>query len=427
MEYYGIEYLRRKLAMKRVRVRVRYNYYEMKDRAGRPSAIMPPWLKGMYTACVGWCAKSVDALADRLVFDGFEDDFFQSETIFNENNPDILFSSLIRESMVAGCAFVQIAHGENGEKIPRLSVLTADRATGIIDEFTGLLKEGYAVLEKDENGDPVLEAWFTPEFTEYYKKGAEPYREENPARWPLLVPVMFRPDAKRPFGHSRITRAGMYYQDLAKSTLERAEVSAEFYSFPQKYVSGLDPDADALDTWRATISTMLRFDKDEAGDRPTLGQFTQQSMSPYTEQLRTAAAMFAGDSGLTLDDLGFVTDNPSSAEAIKAAHENLRVTARKAQRTYGSSFGNVALLSASVRDNFGYARSLIAGMRPLWLPVFEPDAAMLSTVGDGAIKINQAVPGYFTKESLKTLTGIEPAEIEEPETAVEIVTGAAEE
>ena len=430
MEYYGIEYLRRKLAHKRVRVRVRYNYYEMKDRAGRPSAVMPPWLKGLYTACVGWCAKSVDALADRLVFDGFEDDFFQSETIFNENNPDILFSSLIRESMVAGCAFVQIAHGENGEKIPRLSVLTADRATGVIDEFTGLLKEGYAVLEKDENGDPILEAWFTPEFTEYYKKGAEPYREENPARWPLLVPVMFRPDAKRPFGHSRITRAGMYYQDLAKSTLERAEVSAEFYSFPQKYVSGLDPDADALDTWRATISTMLRFDKDEAGDRPTLGQFTQQSMSPYTEQLRTAAAMFAGDSGLTLDDLGFVTDNPSSAEAIKAAHENLRVTARKAQRTYSSAFGNVAVIAASVRDNRPYDRAMIPTLDAAWLPVFEPDAAMLSTVGDGAIKINQAVPGYFTKESLKTLTGIDPAEITEPEPVAEIEpepeTGALE-
>lgn len=47
-------------------------------------------------------------------------------------------------------------------------------------------------------------------------------------------------------------------------------------------------------------------------------------MSPYTEQLRTAAAGFAGETGLTLDDLGFATDNPSSAEAIKAPHENLR-------------------------------------------------------------------------------------------------------
>ena len=36
-------------------------------------------------------------------------------------------------------------------------------------------------------------------------------------------------------------------------------------------------------------------------------------MTPHTEQLRMFAALFAGETGLTLDDLGFVTDNPSSA------------------------------------------------------------------------------------------------------------------
>lgn len=35
---------------------------------------------------------------------------------------------------------------------------------------------------------------------------------------------------------------------------------------------------------------------------------------------------------------------------------------------------------------------------------------MLSTVGDGAIKINQAVPNFFTAANLRTLTGIEAAE-----------------
>lgn len=214
----------------------------------------------------------------------------------------------------------------------------------------------------------------------------------------------------------------MYYQEFARNTLERAEISAEFYSFPQKYVTGLDPEADPLDTWKASISSMLRFDKDENGDSPKLGQFTQQSMSPYTEQLRTAAAMFSGETGLTLDDLGFVTDNPSSAEAIKAAHENLRMTARKAQRTYGTAFANVGYISASLRDEYPYSRALVSQMKPRWLPVFEPDAAMLSSIGDGAIKVNQAVPNYFTKDTLETLTGIE-AGFEEPTESVEVEEG----
>ena len=192
----------------------------------------------------------------------------------------------------------------------------------------------------------------------------------------------------------------------ALRTIKRSEISAEFYSFPQKYVLGLSEDADPMDKWKATMSSFLSFTKDEDGDKPVLGQFTQQSMSPYTEQLRTFAALFAGETGLTLDDLGFVTDNPSSAEAIKASHENLRLAARKSQRTFGSGFLNTGYLAACLRDDFPYQRRQLYLTKAAWEPVFEPDAAMLSGIGDGAVKINQAVPGYFSKENLRDLTGI---------------------
>ena len=131
-------------------------------------------------------------------------------------------------------------------------------------------------------------------------------------------------------------------------------------------------------------------------------------MTPYMDQLRTFAALFSAETGLTLDDLGFVTDNPSSADAIKAAHESLRLTARKAQKTFGSGFLNVGYVAACVRDNFPYKREQFYLSTPIWEPVFEPDAAMLSSIGDGAIKINQAVPGYFNERNLSVLTGIRP-------------------
>ena len=200
----------------------------------------------------------------------------------------------------------------------------------------------------------------------------------------------------------------MKLQQGALRTLLRSEVAAEFYSFPQKYITGLSQDADGFDKWKATIASFIALTKDDDGDKPSVGQFAQQSMSPYTEQLRTFAALFAGETGLTLDDLGFVTDNPSSAEAIKASHENLRLAARKAQRTFGSGFLNAGYLAACVRDQFTYQRSQIYMTKPVWEPVFEPDAAMLSGIGDGAAKINQAVPGYFGKDNMRDLTGIDP-------------------
>lgn len=419
IQYKGIAYLRRKLNNKRERVLTRYKYYEMKNIA-RDSSLIPPGMEWMKST-VGWCAKAVDSLADRLVFHSFQNDNFDLTEIFSMNNPDILFDNAILSALISSCCFVYISADESG--YPRLQVIDGGNATGILDPITGLLKEGYAVLERDDNESPVLEAWFTSGRTEYIRKGVSKTQViNNPAPYPLLVPIINRPDAVRPFGHARISRACMDITNSALRTIKRSEVSAEFYSFPQKYVLGLDPEAEPMEKWKATVSTLLSFTKDEDGDKPSVGQFTQQSMSPYTEQLRTFAALFAGETGLTLDDLGFVSDNPSSAEAIKASHENLRLIARKAQRTFGSGFLNTGYLAACLRDKYAYQRQQLYLTKPVWEPIFEPDAAMLSGIGDGAAKINQAVPGYFNKDNLRELTGIEPSKLE----VVEVTAPAGE-
>lgn len=403
-DYKGIGYLRAKLVQKRTRVLMRYRYYEMKNAVRDFGLVTPPAFRA-FSETLGWCGKAVDSLADRLAFREFRDDNFQLNGIYQMNNADVLFDSAILSAMVASCSFIYISPDANG--FPRLQVIDGGNATGVLDPITGLLQEGYAVLQRSDSGAPVLEAYFTPGRTEYHQKGRGTIRtDKNDAPYPLLVPIIYRPDAARPFGHSRISRACMGIVQGALRTLKRSEISAEFYSFPQKYVLGLSPDADPLDSWRATLSSMLQFTKDEDGDKPTVGQFTQQSMSPYTEQLRTFAALFAGETGLTLDDLGFVTDNPSSAEAIKASHENLRLAARKAQRTFGSGFLNAGYLAACVRDRYPYKREQLYLTRAVWEPVFEPDAAILSAIGDGVGKINEALPGYFGANNLRDLTGI---------------------
>ena len=404
MAYKGKEYLKNKLALKRNRVLMRYRYYDMKNGVKYFKSLIPTefmWMAGT----MGWCGKAVDSLADRLSFREFREDNFDLNTIFRMNNADILFDSAILSALIASCCFVYISPDTSG--YPRLQVIDGGNATGVLDPITGLMTEGYAVLERGEDSEPDLEAYFVAGRTEYYRGNKLTRVDRNSAPYPLLVPIVYRPDAIRPFGHSRISRACMNLMQGALRTLLRSEVSAEFYSFPQRYITGLDPDAEEMDKWQATISTLLRFSRNEEGGETKLGQFPQQSMSPYTEQLRTFASLFAGETGLTLDDLGFVTDNPSSAEAIKASHENLRLAARKTQKTFGSGFLNVGYLAACVRDDFPYKRQQLYLTKAAWEPVFEPDAAMLSSIGDGVGKINQAVPGYFGKENLRDLTGID--------------------
>lgn len=405
-EYKGIEYLKNKLNIKRSRVLMRYKYYELKNQIRDLNiSMIPPnmrWIKPV----LGWCSKAVDSVADRLAFSGFGgNDGFSLNEIFRLNNPDILTDAAILGSLISSCNFIYISQGEDG--FPRLQNISGSEATGIIDPITNMLTEGYAVLERDEYKKPTLEAYFIPGRTDIYINGKLNDSYDNSAPYALLVPIIYRPDAVRPFGHSRITRACIEYTQQAARTLRRSEVAAEFYSYPQKYVLGLADDAEKMEAWRATMSALLDFRRDADGNVPQVGQFQAASMAPFLDQLKSIASMFAGETGLTLEDLGFSTGNPPSYDAIRASHENLRLTARKAQRTFGSGFVNVGFLAACLRDGYSYSRSAFVDIKPEWQPIFEPDASALGALGDAIYKINEAVPGFIGKNTMRQLTGLE--------------------
>lgn len=404
MEYKGIGYLQQKLNRKRIRVGVRYKFYEMKNVTFDFGISTPPDLR-YWNSVVGWCAKAVDALADRLNFYGFRDDVFGLQQIYDMNNKDTLFDSAILGALISACSFVYISEDENG--YPRLQVIDGGNATGIIEPTTGLMTEGYAVLQRDELGVATKEAYFTREYTAYYEGGVLTDYRPNKTSYALLVPVIFRPDAVRDFGHSRISRACMSITGSALRTIKRSEISAEFYSFPQKWVTGVDRTAEKMDKWTAAMSAMMKFSLNQDGtDHVKLGQFNQQSQEPHLAQLRMFAALFAGETGLTLDDLGFATENPSSSEAIKAQHENLRLTAKKAMKTFGTGFINAGYLAACIRDDYKYNRSQLYLTTPVWYPAFPADVSSFGAIGDALGKINTAYPDYMTPEKLFDLTGV---------------------
>lgn len=403
----GIGYLKRKLATKQSRVQTRYRYYEMKECHTPRNLMVPDQLKNKFSIKLGWCTKAVDSLADRLQFRGFKNDNLDLTSIYQMNNFDVLADSAILGALITSCDFIYISMDKNG--YPRMQVIDGYNATGIMDEITGMLEEGYAVLDRDENDQIISEAYFGKGYTDFYIKGQEPYRIENICSYPLLVPIVYRPDAKRPFGHSRISRACMKYQNNVADTLLNMAICSETNAFVQKYIAGSDPDME-FDSSRAWMSSFLNISANEDGTKPDLGQFQQASLAPYIDEIETQASLFAGEVGLTLDDLGFSKSNPASVDAIRASHENLRLTARKAQRQFGIGFLNAGYLAACLRDDFDYNREVLYETKPIWEPVFEPDANAIGMIGDAAVKVNSAVPGYFNAENLRDLTGIDSDE-----------------
>lgn len=399
----SLERLRRKLKAKQGRVNLRYNFYEAKNYARDLGISTPPQLQWLKSA-LGWNALAVDKLADRLVLRGFKNDFFNLSQIYQINNLPALTDGAILDALIAACSFLMI---DQESDYPRIVGIDAANATGDIDPRTGFLEEGYAVLERDRRGKPIREAHFMPFLTDYYENGELVAHYQHPCKYPLLVPIVFRPDARRPFGHSRISRSCMNYTTAAMRTLKRSEVASEFFSFPQRWAVGLDENFEKLDKWRATMSSLLQFEVNQDGqNHVSLGQFQQGSMEPHVDQIKMLASLYAGETGLTLDDLGFPTAVPSSAEAIKASHDTLRGIGRKAQRTFSTGFLNAGLCAASIRDGQTYDRRQIYNTSTTWGPLFEPDAAALGAIGDGLAKIAQTYPDAIPPETISEMLGV---------------------
>ena len=126
-DYRGIEYLRKKLNQKRSRVLRRYKFYEMKNVVRDMGIATPPSLQWLQSV-LGWNAKAVDSIADRLEFRGFRDDNFDMKGIFQMNNPDILYDSAVLSALISSCCFIYISKG--ADDFPRLQVIDGSNATG---------------------------------------------------------------------------------------------------------------------------------------------------------------------------------------------------------------------------------------------------------------------------------------------------------
>lgn len=111
MNYMGMGYLQRKLALFKTGVDKRYRYYAMDDRDNTRSIVMPDNVREMYRSVIEWTAKGVDSLADRIIFREFANDDFNAWEIFKANNPDIFFDTAIQSALIASCCFVYIMPG----------------------------------------------------------------------------------------------------------------------------------------------------------------------------------------------------------------------------------------------------------------------------------------------------------------------------
>lgn len=351
---------------------------------------------------VDWPRKAVLALANRSVLDGYtaKDAEVADELRAISDANDL--TSLYRRSVIGQlkhcCGFWTVTGSGSGS--PVISAYPATAAAALWDDALKSIRCGLVVVESaarqgTDERVPTLVGVYEPgcviELRADGGRWVASYRPHGMGR-PLMEPMPYEPTLERPFGQSRITRTVMSITDDAVREKARSEIAAEFAAFPQKWLLGTDAETiNDGNRYSAAMGVMQEVAKDPDGDSPTIWQSPQLTMQPHIDYMRSLAAQFAGETDLPLSSLGVVSDNPSSAEAIYAAKEDLVIDAQNLNRSNAQALRNVALMALAVSHGTDWATERDAGhgVEPMFRDEARPSVVSMS---DALLKQVQAIP-----------------------------------
>ena len=321
---------------------------------------IPPSMRGLQTVA-GWGGTVVDVLEERLDWLGWTselDDFGLGE-VYAQNGLDVDSGMAHLDSLIFGVSFVAIGSGFDGEPHPLITPHSPESMTAEWDRRTRRLSSALAVVT--ENGTPV-------EVT-LYQHGDTSRFKSHSGRWVALerdahgmerLPVVAVPNrvrGSRELGRSEITKAVRYYTDAASRTMLGLEVNREFYNAPQRIGLNVDDSmfqdesGNPISAWSSIMGRVWNIPANDEGlPAPDVKQFAPASPAPYIDQVKGYATLLAAEAGIPPAYLGFQTDNPASADAIRAGEARLVKRAERRQASFGRAWLEVGRLALLVRD-----------------------------------------------------------------------------
>lgn len=397
------------------------NFYEGRYAIRDLGLSIPPELRSLGVV-VGWPGTAVDVLEERLDFLGWAqtNGDLGLDQVYTDNALDSDSSECHLDALLYGCSFVAVGSGEDDEPSPLITVESPQDMTGYYDRRKRRL-EAALLIDEEDHGEPMTVVLYLPESTSRYVKEQGRWRMEyrddhGLGRTPVVL-VANRPRGSRPEGRSEITRAVRHYTLAAGRTLLGMEVHREFYQAPQRYVLGAAeeafqrPDGSKISQWETIMGRVWALERDEDGDLPTVGQFPQSQPGPYLDQVKGLAQLFAAECGIPASYLGFYTQNPSSADAIRAGEARLVKRAERRQVAFGHAWLEVARLALLIRDG-AVPDDLSSMIRINWRDAATPTRAAQA---DEATKLVGS--GILTPDSRVTYSriGLTPQEMSQLE------------
>lgn len=390
---------------------------------------IPPSMQGVPTP-VGWGGTVVETLEERLDWQGWhsEEDDFGLAQVYEDNSLDVESGLTHIDSLVFGATFVAVGTGGEDEPSPLITAHSPLSMTGFWDRRTRRLSAALAV---DGVGDGKTITAYRPGETTTYelRNGTWRVLDRDQHRLPR-IPVVMVPNrirGSRETGRSEITKPIRYYCEAAARTLLGMEVSREFYNAPKVVALNVaeeafqNADGTMQNQWSSIQGRVWVVPPGDEGDpEPKIQHIPAASPTPYLDQIKGYATYVAAEAGIPVTQFGFASDQPPSADAIRAQESRLVKRAERRQTTFGRAWLEVGRLALLIRD--GEIPDTYANVTAKWRDAATPTRA---AAADEAAKLIGS--GVLPPDSTVTYdrVGLSPAEQRQVEADKRRVAGRA--
>ena len=404
--------------------RVLEQYYECKQPTPSIGITNIPDTVQVPTRC-DWAAKAVTSVSERVRMNGFtfSGDYRDAtlDRIERMNGLSTNFNRHVASELVHGCMFATVQRVGNSVAV---RTHTAETAAAIWDVAAQRIAAGFVIADSrrtkwSPNAPvPVQVNLHLPRrvvvITQHDMGKWSAASNPTPLDRPMMEAFCFRPTGSKPFGQTRITPAVRYYVDEVQRTLRYMAVSGALYATPKDILTGITDDqfkAMNGNQFSVMVTSLFMATRAKDGSVPDYKRLQASSPQPYIDSIATYAKLFSGATGVPLNSLGIVQDNPASAEAIAAQREDICVAAEDCIETNRESMRNVALMAMAVAEN--KTLDQLTDEQMTVMPDFKnPMRPSLASTADAYVKIAGVLDGFAQTREFLRGQGFTPSEVE---------------
>ncbi|MCW2900303.1 MAG: hypothetical protein JWO67_2568 [Streptosporangiaceae bacterium] len=376
---------------------------------------------------IAWPMMVVDSLEERLDVEGFrlpsagsaDDDLWR---VWQENSADEESQLAHVDALTMKRAYIAIGTNEDDADTPRMTFESPLEVYGDIDPRTRRVRAalrryssyGGSYAREQEHYATL----YLPNQTVFYERTGvagqynEIDRDQHNLGLPPIVPMVNRARLADWRGRSELDPI-LPLAHAANKIATDMMVAAEFVALPLRGIMGLGPEdledagGNKMTALQALLGRLLLVPN--ADENTKMFEFTSANLSNFHQTIDALAKLVSSIAALPPHYLGFTTDNPASADAIRSNEIRLVKRAERKQRAFGGAHEQAMRIVRRLQE--GDWDPKLRRLETIWRDASTPTVAQVADASvkkhaEGIISTRQAQEDSgYTDAQIKRMNG----------------------